>query len=595
MVFGTIGLRRGLPMLKKLFITFLICLLPATAFCAWKFNPYTGKSDYYEVGGITAEVDGSITNELPIAGTYIDISGTPASTVAVDPTEMEAVTFGAGGNASNIWTFNLSGTDDTITFGSNLITFSSPITTVSTDGSNRIGFSNNTAIAPTASSDEIYFEANVLKANANGTEQIVAVTATAPATISAAGDIGVTVLKDIVTTAPLTGAANDVLPGADSDLTLAIDNISYTLLADGTDGNLITWDANGAPALVATGDAAQVLTSNGAGAAPTFQAAGAGVVLKDLVTTAPLTGGTNDILPGADADITIAIPQATTSVDGYVVQADWDSWTDHVADNTQAHSDYVINSGDTITGAITINDNGGTGSTLLTIGDANDADSVAIFGDLTVTGGDITLGTSAIFSGGDTTSLNLIDAIDATTETTLEAAIDTLGSFAEGGLADSTIVSADIKNGEIVTGDLSATAGITLAQTAMTAGRSLTIATNDVAADAELFTDFKGMTIETPTDADNFLAFEAPVALTVTRVTGIVEAATSAVLTWQECDSAGDNCSTIEAVTADVDGTISTTIDNDSIDAGDIVRLDVGTVTGTVGQAHSTITFTKND
>jgi hypothetical protein len=74
------------------------------------------------------------------------------------------------------------------------------------------------------------------------------------------------------------------------------------------------------------------------------------ITLKDLVTTAPLTGGTNDILVGADADITIAIPQATTSADGYVVQADWDSWTDHVADNTQAHSDYVVNSGDTVTG-----------------------------------------------------------------------------------------------------------------------------------------------------------------------------------------------------------------------------------------------------
>ena len=42
----------------------------------------------------------------------------------------------------------------------------------------------------------------------------------------------------------------------------------------------------------------------------------------------------------------LTIPQATTSVDGYVVQADWDSWTDHVADNTQAHSDYFINTGD---------------------------------------------------------------------------------------------------------------------------------------------------------------------------------------------------------------------------------------------------------
>ena len=42
-------------------------------------------------------------------------------------------------------------------------------------------------------------------------------------------------------------------------------------MAGGTDGNLITYDTNGDPAYVATGDATEVLTSNGAGAAPTFQ------------------------------------------------------------------------------------------------------------------------------------------------------------------------------------------------------------------------------------------------------------------------------------------------------------------------------------
>ncbi|MBH48810.1 MAG: hypothetical protein CME71_11640 [Halobacteriovorax sp.] len=45
-------------------------------------------------------------------------------------------------------------------------------------------------------------------------------------------------------------------------------------LRTGTDGELITWDASGNPATVAVGTATHVLTSNGAGAAPTFQAAG---------------------------------------------------------------------------------------------------------------------------------------------------------------------------------------------------------------------------------------------------------------------------------------------------------------------------------
>ncbi len=52
----------------------------------------------------------------------------------------------------------------------------------------------------------------------------------------------------------------------------SISNIDVADLANGTDGELITWDAAGAPAVVAVGSATQVLTSNGAGAAPTFQA-----------------------------------------------------------------------------------------------------------------------------------------------------------------------------------------------------------------------------------------------------------------------------------------------------------------------------------
>lgn len=54
---------------------------------------------------------------------------------------------------------------------------------------------------------------------------------------------------------------------------------------------------------------------------------------------------------------------------------------------------------------------------------------LALTSDLTVTGGDIVLGTTSIFSGGDTASLNNIDAVDATTETTFEAAIDTLANL----------------------------------------------------------------------------------------------------------------------------------------------------------------------
>src|SRR6056300_287436 len=55
---------------------------------------------------------------------------------------------------------------------------------------------------------------------------------------------------------------------------------------------------------------------------------------------------------------------------------------------------------------------------------------LTLSGDLTVSGGDITLGSTSIFSGGDTTSLNNIDALDATTEATIESALDTLSNVA---------------------------------------------------------------------------------------------------------------------------------------------------------------------
>ena len=59
---------------------------------------------------------------------------------------------------------------------------------------------------------------------------------------------------------------------ATGDMDFEVDNFPVSGLADGTDGELITWDEAGAPATVEVGTATHVLTSNGEGAAPTFQA-----------------------------------------------------------------------------------------------------------------------------------------------------------------------------------------------------------------------------------------------------------------------------------------------------------------------------------
>lgn len=62
---------------------------------------------------LTTDTTGNYVASL-VAGTAIDVSGASEGatpTVDWDSTEVEATTWGAGGNASNAWTFNLSGTD----------------------------------------------------------------------------------------------------------------------------------------------------------------------------------------------------------------------------------------------------------------------------------------------------------------------------------------------------------------------------------------------------------------------------------------------------------------------------------------------------
>jgi hypothetical protein len=57
---------------------------------------------------------------------------------------------------------------------------------------------------------------------------------------------------------------------------IADDAVTLAKMAGGVDGNIISYDASGDPVAVVTGSSGQVLTSAGAGAPPTFAAAGGG-------------------------------------------------------------------------------------------------------------------------------------------------------------------------------------------------------------------------------------------------------------------------------------------------------------------------------
>jgi len=52
---------------------------------------------------------------------------------------------------------------------------------------------------------------------------------------------------------------------------MALTKLEVKGIKDGTDGQVITWDSSAVPTTTGPGTSAQVLTSNGAGAEPTFQ------------------------------------------------------------------------------------------------------------------------------------------------------------------------------------------------------------------------------------------------------------------------------------------------------------------------------------
>lgn len=79
-----------------------------------------------------------------------------------------------------------------------------------------------------------------------------------------------------------TSGTVSIADGGVSTAKLADNAVTLAKMAGGTAGNLITYDASGDPAAVATGNAGDVLTSNGTGAAPTFQPLSAGGGLQSM-------------------------------------------------------------------------------------------------------------------------------------------------------------------------------------------------------------------------------------------------------------------------------------------------------------------------
>ena len=87
------------------------------------------------------------------------------------------------------------------------------------------------------------------------------------------------------------GSVQSIADSAVSTQKIANDAVTLAKMAGGTDGNLITFDASGDPAYVATGNAGQLLTSAGAGAPPTFTTVTAGGL--QFISTTDISSAAN--------------------------------------------------------------------------------------------------------------------------------------------------------------------------------------------------------------------------------------------------------------------------------------------------------------
>jgi hypothetical protein len=104
----------------------------------------------------------------------------------------------------------------------------------------------------------------------------------------------------------------------------SVKNKSVTIakLADGTAGELITWDSGGVATTLAVGTSGQVLTSNGAGDEPTFQTKPGTGTVTQVDTGTGLTGG--PITTSGTVSIVAGGVDTTQLADGAVTLAKLD-------------------------------------------------------------------------------------------------------------------------------------------------------------------------------------------------------------------------------------------------------------------------------
>lgn len=105
---------------------------------------------------------------------------------------------------------------------------------------------------------------------------------------------------------------------------------------------------------------------------------------------------------------------------------------------------------------------------------------------------------------------------------------------------------------------------------------------------------FFSVVVPSVADTDDMFILKLPWGITVTALDCIVSAATSATINIQECGSDGTSCTDMATsdLACDTDGANTTTLNNAAADAGDWLKLDVASISGTPGTLTVTVTYT---
>ena len=116
------------------------------------------------------------------------------------------------------------------------------------------------------------------------------------------------------------GSIQTIADDAVATAKIADNAVTLAKLAGGTDGNLITFDASGDPAFVATGSSGQLLTSAGAGAPPTFTTVSSGglTLIQSITSSGASTADfeNSSIFDGTYHKIIFELSGVDTSANG---------------------------------------------------------------------------------------------------------------------------------------------------------------------------------------------------------------------------------------------------------------------------------------